>query len=143
MPRATRTWPGRGPPCGAACIAAALDQPPFEPVRKAIVRGEASHPSMDLMAAWLAWALHCPVEIDRIPGAPAITEVRLERSSGPIVLDRPDGKTAELHQPGPPSHRIALPIRQLKECLVEELRRLDPDEVYGEVLTKGLAKVSA
>lgn len=124
-------------------IAATLDQPPFEPVRKAIVRGEASHPSMDLMAAWLGWALHCPVEIDRIPGAPAITEVRLERASGPIILDRPDGKTAELHQPGQPSHRIALPIRQLKECLVEELRRLDPDEVYGEVLTKGLAKVSA
>ncbi|HEY0119056.1 MAG TPA: glucose-6-phosphate dehydrogenase assembly protein OpcA [Cellulomonas sp.] len=124
-------------------IAATLDQPPFEPVRKAVVRGEASHPSLDLMAAWLAWALHCPVEIDRIPGAPAITEVRLERASGPIVLDRPDGKTAELHQPDRPSHRIALPIRQLKECLIEELRRLDPDVVYGEVLTKGLPKVPA
>ena len=124
-------------------IAATLDQPPFEPVHKAVVRGEASHPSLDLMAAWLAWALKCPVEIDRIPGAPAITEVRLERASGPIVLDRPDGKTAQLSQPGQPAHRIALPIRQLKECLVEELRRLDPDEVYGEVLTKGLAKVSA
>ncbi len=122
-------------------IAATLDQPPFEPVHKAVVRGEASHPSLDLMAAWLGWALRCPVEIDRIPGAPAITEVRLERSGGAIVLDRPDGKTAELHQPGQPSHRIALPIRQLKECLVEELRRLDADEVYGEVITKGLAKV--
>jgi glucose-6-phosphate dehydrogenase assembly protein OpcA len=124
-------------------IAATLDQAPFEPVHKAVVRGEATHPSLDLMAAWLAWALRCPVEIDRIPGAPAITEVRLERSGGAIVLDRPDGKTAELHQPGQPSHRIALPIRQLKECLVEELRRLDPDEVYGEVLVKGLAKVPA
>lgn len=124
-------------------IAATLDQPPFEPVQRAVVTGEANHPSMDLMAAWLAWALKCPVEIVRIPDAPAITEVRLERASGPIVLDRPDGKTAELHQPGRPSHRIALPIRQLQECLVEELRRLDPDEVYGEVLTKGLAKVSA
>ena len=124
-------------------IAATLDQPPFEPVHKAVVRGEATHPSLDLMAAWLAWALRCPVEIDRIPGAPAITEVRLSRSAGDIVLDRPDGKTAELHQPGQPSHRIALPIRQLKECLVEELRRLDPDEVYGEVLLKGLAKVPA
>ncbi len=124
-------------------IAATLDQPPYEPVLRAVVRGEATHPSMDLMAAWLAWALKCPVEIDRVADAPAITEVRLERASGPIVLDRPDGKTAELHQPGLPSHRIALPIRQLKECLVEELRRLDPDEVYGEVLTKGLATVPA
>ncbi len=124
-------------------IAATLDQPPYEPVHRAVVRGEASHPSMDLMAAWLAWALRCPVELERVEGAPAITSVRLERSSGDIVLDRPDGKTAELHQPGQPSHRIALPIRQLKECLVEELRRLDPDEVYGEVLTKGLAKLPA
>ena len=124
-------------------IAAALDQPPFEPVHHAVVRGEATHPSLDLMAAWLAWALRCPVEIDRIAGAPAITEVRLDRASGSIVLDRPDGKTAELHQPGQPSHRIALPIRELKECLVEELRRLDPDVVYGEVLVKGLAKVPA
>ena len=124
-------------------IAATLDQPPFEPVHHAVVRGEATHPSLDLMAAWLAWALRCPVEIDRIAGAPAITEVRLDRASGSIVLDRPDGKTAELHQPGQPSHRIALPIRELKECLVEELRRLDPDVVYGEVLVKGLAKVPA
>ena len=68
--------------------------------------------------------------------------MRLERSGGPIVLDRPDGKTAALRQPGQPEHRIALPIRELRECLVEELRRLDPDEVYGEVLTKGLRLVA-
>ena len=123
-------------------IAATLDQPPFEPVHRAVVTGESTHPSVDLMAAWLGWALRCPVEIERVPGAPAITQVRLERSGGPIVLDRPDGKTAALRQPGQPEHRIALPIRELRECLVEELRRLDPDEVYGEVLTKGLRLVT-
>jgi hypothetical protein len=36
-----------------------------------------------------------------------------------------------------------MPIRQLPECLAEELRRLDDDEVYGEVLTKGLARLTA
>ncbi|BDO42156.1 MAG: OpcA protein [Cellulomonas sp. 73-145] len=122
-------------------IAATLEQPPYEPVHRAVVVGESTHPSVDLMAAWLAWALRCPVHVERVKGAPAITQVRLERSSGPIVLDRPDGKTAALHQPDQPDHRIALPIRQLGECLVEELRRLDPDEVYGEVLTKGLARI--
>lgn len=122
-------------------IAATLDQPPFEPVHHVVVSGESDHPSLDLMAAWLAQALRCPVTVDRIPGAPAITQVRLERSSGPIILDRPDGKTAALRQPDQPEHRIALPIRQLRECLVEELRRLDADEVYGEVLTKGLARL--
>jgi len=122
-------------------IAATLDQPPFEPVRKAVVVGESRHPSVDLMAAWLAYALKCPVEIQRFADAPAITQVRLERTAGDIVLDRPDGKTAALRQPDQPEHRIALPIRQLRECLAEELRRLDADDVYGEVLLKGLAKV--
>ncbi|HEY0186126.1 MAG TPA: glucose-6-phosphate dehydrogenase assembly protein OpcA [Cellulomonas sp.] len=133
----TRTTLWRG------LIAATLDQPPYEPVQRAVVSGESTHPSVDLMAAWLAHALHCPVEIERIPDAPAITQVRLERRSGPIVLDRPDGKTAALRQPDQPEHRIALPIRQLRECLAEELRRLDADEVYGEVLRKGLTLVDA
>ncbi|KQR16063.1 glucose-6-phosphate dehydrogenase assembly protein OpcA [Cellulomonas sp. Leaf334] len=124
-------------------IAATLDQPPYEQVTKAVVAGESTHPSVDLMAAWLAYALKCPVEIERIKDAPAITQVRLERASGDIVLDRPDGKTAALRQPDQPEHRIALPIRQLRECLAEELRRLDADEVYGEVLQKGLTRIDA
>ncbi|MFC4614840.1 glucose-6-phosphate dehydrogenase assembly protein OpcA [Cellulomonas algicola] len=124
-------------------IAATLDQPPFEAVRKAVVTGESTHPSVDLMAAWLAESLRCPVEVERLADAPAITQVRLERASGDIVLDRPDGKTAALRQPEQPEHRIALPIRQLRECLAEELRRLDPDEVYGDVLQKGLARIDA
>ncbi|MEV7971704.1 glucose-6-phosphate dehydrogenase assembly protein OpcA [Cellulomonas sp. NPDC089187] len=131
----TRTTLWRG------LIAATLDQPPFEPVQRAVVSGESTHPSVDLMAAWLRWALNCPVDIERIADAPAITQVKLERRSGAIVLDRPDGKTAALRQPDQPEHRIALPIRQLRECLAEELRRLDADEVYGEVLRKGLPKV--
>ena len=124
-------------------IAATLNQPPFESVQRAVVCGDGTHPSVELMAAWLAQALRCPVEIERIPDALAITEVRLERAAGPIILARPDGKTAALIQPGQPEHRIALPIRQLRECLAEELRRLDDDEVYGETLKKGLARLSA
>jgi glucose-6-phosphate dehydrogenase assembly protein OpcA len=124
-------------------LAAALDQPPFEPVTKVVVSGQSTHPSVDLLAAWLAEDLGCEVEVERLDDARAITCVRLERSSGDIVLDRPDGKTAALRQPEQPEHRIALPIRQLRECLAEELRRLDPDEVYAETLTRGLARVPA
>ncbi|QTE31141.1 glucose-6-phosphate dehydrogenase assembly protein OpcA [Pengzhenrongella sicca] len=123
-------------------LAAALDQPPYEPVTKVVVAGESTHPSVDLLAAWLAQELRCPVEIERKKDAPAITLVRLERKSGSIVLDRPDGKTAALRQPGQPEHRISLPIRQLAECLAEELRRLDSDEVYADALTKGLARLA-
>lgn len=124
-------------------IAATLDQPPYESVQRVVVSGEGTHPSVDLIAAWLAQALRCPVVVERIADAQAITQVRLERAGGPIVLNRPDGKTAALIQPDHPEHRIALPIRQLRECLAEELRRLDADEVYGEVLQKGLARLSS
>ncbi len=124
-------------------LAAALDQPPYEPVTQVIVSGETTHPSVDLLAAWLAQDLQCPVEVERLDDATAITCVRMQRRSGDIVLDRPDGKTAALHQPEQPVHRIALPIRQLRECLAEELRRLDPDEVYAETLVHGLPRVAA
>lgn len=122
-------------------LAATLDQAPFESVTEAVVEGDESHPSVDLLAAWLAQRLRCPVKIVRQTSANAITKVILRRKSGEIVLERPDGRIATLSQPGQPAHRIALPVRELRECLSEELRRLDPDDVYGEVLSKGLARV--
>ncbi len=122
-------------------LAATLDQAPFESVTEAVVEGDESHPSVDLLAAWLAQRLRCPVKIARQTSANAITKVILRRKSGEIVLERPDGRIATLSQPGQPAHRIALPVRELRECLSEELRRLDPDDVYGEVLSKGLARV--
>ncbi|WP_069385981.1 glucose-6-phosphate dehydrogenase assembly protein OpcA [Cellulosimicrobium cellulans] len=124
-------------------IAAALDQPPFDPVTNVVVEGQARHTSLDLLAAWLGERLQCPAELVRHDGAEAITRVTLERESGPIVLDRPDGRIVTISQPGKPDRRVALPIRTLSEALIEELRRLDPDEVYGDVLTKGLARVGA
>jgi glucose-6-phosphate dehydrogenase assembly protein OpcA len=124
-------------------IAAALDQPPFDPVTHVRVEGQAGHTSLDLLAAWLGERLQCPAELVRVEDAEAITKVTLERQSGPIVLDRPDGRVVTISQPGKPDRRVALPLRTLSEALIEELRRLDPDEVYGEVLTRGLAKVGA
>ena len=67
---------------------------------------------------------------------PGITEVRLTTSEGDIQVSRSDGVTAVLSRPGAPDSRVALPRRELAELLAEELRRLDPDEVYGEVLAQ-------
>jgi hypothetical protein len=67
-------------------------------------------------------------------------EVRLGRPSGAVDLLRPDGKVGTLTQPGQPSRRVALQRRSVRDCLAEELRRLDPDEVYAAAL-KSLAKV--
>lgn len=58
----------------------------------------------------------------------------LERPSGPVELIRPDGKVGTLRQPGQPERRVALKRRTVRECLTEELRRLDSDEIYQETL---------
>jgi glucose-6-phosphate dehydrogenase assembly protein OpcA len=60
--------------------------------------------------------------------------VRLDRRSGPIELIRPDGKVGSLRQPGQPDRLVALARREVRDCLAEELRRLDPDEIYGAAL---------
>ncbi len=122
-----------------ALLAAALDQPPYEPIRTATVAGAPDSPSAELLAGWLALALHCPVQRKRTAAGSGITGVSLVRESGTVSLDRPDGNVATLSQPGQPVRRIAMPRRGDEDCLTEELRRLDPDELFGDVLTKGLA----
>ena len=121
-----------------ALLAAALDLPPYEPITSATVTGSTDSPSTDLLAAWLRLALRCPVRRVRSRGRQGLLGVSLVRASGTISLERPDGTMAQLAQPGQPDRRISLPPRDDAECLAEELRRLDPDDVYGAVITKGL-----
>ena len=123
-------------------LAAALDQPPYEPVIGATVTGASDSPSVDLMAAWLAEALRCPVTRRRVGAGTGLTSVRLERRGGDIDIARPDGAVATLAQPGQPVRRINLLRRELAECLADELRRLDPDEIYARTLTKGLPRLA-
>jgi len=123
-------------------LAAALDQPPFEPVVGATVTGGSDSPSTDLLAGWLAQMLKCPVKRARTRAGSGMISVRLERRSGDVDLVRPDGNVATLTQAGQPVRRIGLARRGLAECLADELRRLDPDEIYAQALTKGLARVS-
>lgn len=117
-----------------ALLAAALDQPPFEDVTGAVVSGAGDSPSTDLLAAWLAAALGVAVRREEAPTGRGIVSVVLERPSGPVRLDRPDGRTGTLSQPGQPDRRVALARRPVNDCLAEELRRLDPDEVYRAAL---------
>lgn len=122
-------------------LAAALDQPPFEPVTEATVTGGSDSPSTDLLAAWLAQTLRCPVRRARSRTGTGMVSVRLERRSGAVDLVRPDGSIATLSQPGQPVRRISLARRATAECLADELRRLDPDEIYEETIRSGLARV--
>ena len=53
---------------------------------------------------------------------------------GDIKIERTDGRTATLSWPGRIDRMVALHRRDTAELLAEELRRLDPDEVYAETL---------
>ena len=124
-------------------LAAVLDQPPYEPIERVEVVGAADSASAVLLAAWLGLQLETPVTL-RTPHTLAegygISQVTMVRASGAIVLTRTSDADAELIQPGQPVHEVAIPLRTNRECLAEELRRLDPDEVYARVLTLGLAR---
>ena len=124
-----------------AVLASALDFPPHDAVTAATVSGEVVSPSTDLMAGWLATRLGVKVRRVRAEHGSGMVSVRLERDSGPVELLRPDGRTGTLRQPGQPDRMIALARRTVPDCLVEELRRLDPDDVYGEALA-GVARVA-
>jgi glucose-6-phosphate dehydrogenase assembly protein OpcA len=115
-------------------LAATMDQPAGE-VTGAAVGAEAGNPSAELIAAWLAIRLGVPV-VSEATGGPGITEVRFTTAEGDIVICRPDGRVAHLSRPGQPERRVALHRRDTTELLEEELRRLDPDDVYGDVLAE-------
>lgn len=123
-------------------LAAALDQPPFEEISAIDVSGAGDSASTDLLAGWLALRLHCPVTRRTSgEGGTGLHSVTLHRPSGPITLSRPGGSTATLTAPGQPERKVALPRRSLRDCIAEELRRLDADEVYADVLRLGLPRI--
>jgi glucose-6-phosphate dehydrogenase assembly protein OpcA len=122
----TRATPWR------SLLAATLDQPAGE-ITGGIVGAEAGNPTADLIAAWLSLRLCVPVATEPTSG-PGITEVRFTTTEGDIVIARPDGRVAHLSRPGQTERRVALHRRETTELLEEELRRLDPDDVYADAL---------
>jgi glucose-6-phosphate dehydrogenase assembly protein OpcA len=124
-----------------ALLATALDAPPHEPVTGAVVAGEVVSPSTDLLAGWLAVCLDAKVKRSPAESGEGLVTVRLERRSAPVELVRPDGKVGTLRQPGQPDRLVALARREVRDCLAEELRRLDPDEIYGAALT-GIGRIA-
>jgi glucose-6-phosphate dehydrogenase assembly protein OpcA len=122
----TRATPWR------SLLAATLDQPYPELVSGEVL-AEPDNPSADLIAAWLAHRLGIEVVRGESAG-PGITEVGFDTAEGRVSLSRPDGRNATLSWPGRPERRVALHRRDTTELIAEELRRLEPDEVYAETL---------
>jgi glucose-6-phosphate dehydrogenase assembly protein OpcA len=127
-----------------AQLAAVLDQPPYEPITAVSVTGALDSPSTTLLAAWLQLALQVPVHYELTSGenANGIHGVHLTRASGVISLEREVPGIATLTQSGQPVQDLTLKRRSLRDCLSDELRRLDPDELYGEVITTGLPQLA-
>ncbi|WP_342746225.1 glucose-6-phosphate dehydrogenase assembly protein OpcA [Rhodococcoides kyotonense] len=118
-------------------LATALDQPPHEKVVSVTVSGLAEEPALDILAGWLAAKLDVPVH--RRAGE---LKVEMHRETSTISITRPQtGKTATLRRTGQPDAEVALARRETRECLAEELRRLDTDEIY-ELALNGLSKVT-
>lgn len=123
-------------------LAAALDQPPHDAVQSAVVAAASDSASAELLAGWLALRLRCPVQrVVKGKAGSGLHAVTLNRRSGAVRLTRAQESTATLTMEHQPERTLSLPRRSLRDCLAEELRRLDDDEVYAEVLTKGLALV--
>ncbi len=119
-----------------ALLAAAIDLAPHEPVRSAVVSGLAGEPALDILAGWLATRIE-----GTVTRATGELKVELTRDSETITLRRPqDGTTATLQRTGHPDALLPLARRATRDCLAEDLRRLDPDEIYHGAL-QGLAQV--
>lgn len=119
-----------------ALLASAIELAPHEPITSATVSGIKDEPAVDMIAGWLASRLDCPV--NRTVGP---LKVELVRPSETITLTRPqDGVTATLTRTGRPDALLPLARRETRDCLAEDLRRLDDDEIYHNAL-QGLDKV--
>lgn len=119
-----------------ALLTSALDQEPHEPITSALVSGLKTEPALDILAGWLASRID-----GRVERAVGELKVELVRAGETITLSRPqEGITATITRTAKPDALVPLARRETRECLAEDMRRLDPDEIYHEAL-EGIDKV--
>ncbi|MFC0265805.1 glucose-6-phosphate dehydrogenase assembly protein OpcA [Alloscardovia macacae] len=125
-------------------LAALVDEPPHTEIQSVTVRGNSHSLSVDLLGAWLAWALKVPVSFEVDEHVSAVRGVVFHRTDGDSVIERPSDASSDLFitKPGQMKQTISVPHRTLGDCMTEELRRLDPDEIYNAVLTEGWDMIS-
>ncbi|MDD2857646.1 MAG: glucose-6-phosphate dehydrogenase assembly protein OpcA [Candidatus Nanopelagicales bacterium] len=114
-------------------LAAAFDAP-LGDVRHVRVEGERNNPSVILLGAWLGQQFGATVETVW-NDALGISSVSIDLADGLMSITRQDEKTACIVRPGRAEAQITLARRSLSALIAEELRRLDPDDMYGQVIT--------
>ena len=100
------------------------------------VVGSADSPSADLLAIWLTHRLEKRVELVRSLGTKkvkGIAGVEFTFSDGELVIHRPS-EVALIRQTGQPDSSVLLPRRSDQDCLVEDMRFLGEDRIFGELL---------
>lgn len=124
-----------------AQLAALFELHQARSVKSVTVIGSDNSPSADLLAMWLGQRLgvraHKKTEFQ---GAlvHGIFGVEVEFADGELSVHRPD-QVATIRQTGSPESSVLLPRRSDQDCLVEDMRYLGEDEVFGEVLMGFLA----
>ena len=108
-------------------LAAALDQFPHQ-VTSALVRSTPDNACSTLLVAWLEQQLKVPV-LHEDSDQPGISEARLTTGQGDIIINRGRSET------------IALKRRPLTELLMEELQRMDPDDIFESVVSRIASQV--
>ena len=133
-------------PLARASSASSYEVPPVSVPTKIEVAGSEENPSVVLMAAWLSRSLGVDAQIvdpsQDVLDYAGVHGVRLTREDGTIDLTRVSDEAIVLTLPTDDSgQHVTMPRRTLNELLAEELRRLDPDEVYGEVLATAFSGI--
>ncbi|MCF6733669.1 glucose-6-phosphate dehydrogenase assembly protein OpcA [Blastococcus sp. KM273129] len=102
------------------------------------IEGDPRNATAALVAGWLRWRCGCAIDVvssGRPAGSSGLTAVTLHLDRDEeirVSADRPG--RAVIVQPGRADTTVPLPERGLGDLLGEELRRLDPDEPYGQAL---------
>lgn len=121
-----------------AILADALDQVQL-PVLRAEVATHADSVPAELLASWLQSTLNCPVKA--VIGTDAgLIKITLMTDAGNIVLTHRGDNTGELQVPGQPDSNVVLPLRTPNQLLSEELRNLDSDPIFDEVMETVLTR---
>lgn len=119
-------------------VATAFEHPPVSTPTSVTIEGKGNNPSVILMKAWLEHSLpKTRVEVKEEDGEHGLMGVVLHRTDGNIALRREDRESVSMTLPGRgEAKEVTMPKRTMYDLLSEELRRLDPDEIYGEVLAQ-------
>ncbi len=119
-----------------AQLAALFELHQARSVKSVTVIGSDNSPSADLLAMWLGQRLgvraHKKTEFQGA-SVHGIFGVEVEFADGELSVHRPD-QVATIRQTGSPESSVLLPRRSDQDCLVEDMRYLGEDEVFGEVL---------